>query len=49
MEIIPDGQSLGARIERTVHNAVADDTATEPRAMRRIQVTTALDSPAPVA
>jgi taurine dioxygenase len=33
----------------TVHNAVADYTADEPRYMRRIQVMVSLDYPAMVA
>jgi hypothetical protein len=46
MEIIPSGQTLGARIVGTVYNAVADDTADEPRTMRRVQVMATFDYPA---
>jgi len=49
MEIIPSGQSLGACIERTVPNAVADGTPAAPRTMRRVQMPATLDHPAPAA
>ncbi len=49
MEIIPSGRTLGARIEGTVYNAVADDTTDEPCPMRRVQVMALFDYPRPAA